>query len=244
MDFRLTDSLLDPRGMFDSDYSEKSVRLPETFWCYQPLDAEIEINSAPALENGYITFGGFNAFSKVNPQVLLLWAKVLQAVPNSRLLLLAEEGTCRQTVIDVLQREQIEGGRVAFVARQERARYLLTYHRLDIGLDTFPANGHTTTMDSLWMGVPVITRVGDSAMGRGGLSILTNIGCEDLIAHSDEEFVRCAVQLASSLDRLVSLRQSLRTSMKSSPLMDAGRFARNVEAAYRAMWCGWCQGAV
>ena len=130
--------------------------------------------------------------------------------------------------------------RVDFVPFQPRADYLRTYHQIDLGLDTFPYNGHTTSLDSLWMGVPVVTRVGATAVGRGGLSQLVNLRLDELAAYSDEEFVRIAVELATDRTRLANLRQGLRSRMEQSPLMDGARFARNVEAAYRKMWREWC----
>jgi protein O-GlcNAc transferase len=103
-----------------------------------------------------------------------------------------------------------------------------------------PYNGHTTTLDAFWMGVPVVTIVGETVVGRAGVSLLSNVGLTELIARTPNEFVRIAVELARDLDRLSALRGTLRGRMQASPLMDAPRFARNIEAAYRAMWQRWC----
>jgi predicted O-linked N-acetylglucosamine transferase (SPINDLY family) len=240
MDYRLTDPHLDPPGLDDAFYSERSIRLPDTFWCYDPLADEPAVNAPPCLETGFVAFGCLNNFCKINDAVLTLWAAVLKAVSNSRLLLLAPEGSARHPVLDRLGREGIGPERVEFVPRQFRLEYLRTYHRIDIGLDSFPYNGHTTSLDSFWMGVPVVTLAGGTAVGRAGVSQLTNLGLADLIAQMPEQFAEIAANLARDLPRLAELRRTLRARMQASPLMDAPRFARNIEAAYRQMWRNWC----
>ncbi len=126
--------------------------------------------------------------------------------------------------------------RVTFVARRPRRQYLELHHWIDIGLDTFPYNGHTTSLDAFWMGVPVVTLVGPTPVGRGGLSLLANLGMPELVARTPEEFVSIAVGLAGDLGRVSELRASFRERMRASSLMDALRFAGAVEAAYREMW--------
>jgi predicted O-linked N-acetylglucosamine transferase (SPINDLY family) len=241
IDYRLTDPYLDPPGLMDQYYSEKSIRLPDTWWCDSLLSLEPAVNALPAESNGYVTFGCLNNFCKVNDAVLSLWAKVLSSTAGSRLLLLAPGGTSRQRVLDRLGAEGIAAERVQFVPRQPGLAYLQTYHRIDIGLDTLPYNGHATSFDSFWMGVAVITLVGQTVVGRAGLSQLTNLGLPELIAHTPNEFVRIATDLAGDLPRMRELRSTLRQRMRASPLMDADRFARGVESAYREMWRIWCQ---
>jgi protein O-GlcNAc transferase len=242
IDFRLSDPYLDPLGMDESVYSERTIRLPETFWCYDPLDGHgIPVSPLPAPSRHAVTFGSLNNFCKVNDQVLALWAQVLRQVDDSRLLLLSSHGNHRQRTLERLQQEGIEPSRVEFVAHQPRRDYLLTYHRIDLGLDTFPFNGHTTSLDSFWMGVPVVTLVGNRSFGRAGWSQLSNLGLQELAGQSPEQFVRIAVELAKDQPRLAHLRFTLRQRMQQSPLMDAPRFARNIEAAYRQMWQTWCE---
>jgi predicted O-linked N-acetylglucosamine transferase (SPINDLY family) len=158
------------------------------------------------------------------------------------LLILAPVGSARDRVSAQFREEGVDLQRIEFVAKQPRSDYLRTYHRIDIGLDAFPCNGHTTSLDSLWMGVPIITLVGPTALGRAGLSQLTNLGLPEFIAHSPEQYARIACELAGDLPRLIDLRRNLRPRMEASPLMDAPRFARNVEAAYRQIWRNWCAG--
>src|SRR5262249_55308000 len=156
------------------------------------------------------------------------------------LLLHAAEGSHRQDTLDFLEREGVSRDRVAFVAKQPRPRYLELYRRIDIGLDTFPYAGGTTSLDALWMGVPTVTLAGRTALSRAGLSLLSNLGLPELVAETPEQFVGIAAGLAGDLHRLSALRASLRDRLRGSPLMDAPRFARNMEAAYRHIWRRWC----
>ena len=247
IDYRLTDPHIDPPGLFDGCYAEESVRLPDAFWCYDPAASdppanELAIGPLPALDKGRITFGCLNNFCKVNGPVLRLWARVLQAVDRSRLLLLAAEGSHRRHTLDLLEQEGVEPDRVTFVGRLPRPQYMELYHGIDIGLDTFPYTGQTTSLDAFWQGVPVVTMVGQTAAARAGLSLLTNLGTPQWVAQTPDQFVSIAVELASDLPRLGELRATLRDRLQRSPLMDAPRFARNVEAAYRMMWKRWCAG--
>ena len=182
IDYRLTDPYLDPPGLYDEYYSERSIRLPDSFWCYDAVDEPPAVNAPPAGQNGYISFGCFNNFCKVNPLVLKMWAGVLKAVDRSRLTILASEGTHRQRALDLLAEEGVASHRVTFVAPQPRPRYLAYYHDVDIGLDTFPYNGHTTSLDAFWMGVPVVTLVGPTVVGRAGFCQLMNLGLPELVA--------------------------------------------------------------
>jgi predicted O-linked N-acetylglucosamine transferase (SPINDLY family) len=240
IDYRITDRYLDPPGLDGPYYAEESVRLPDSFWCYDPLSGEPAVNSLPAAEKGYVAFGCLNNFCKVNPPVLKIWAAVLKAVDRSRLTILSAEGTHRRHTLDLLAAEGVAPDRVTFVARQPRRQYLTYYHGIDIALDTIPYNGHTTSLDSLWMGVPVVTLVGTTVVGRAGVCQLMNLGLPDLIASTPEQYVQVAATLAHDLPRLRQLRATLRQRMQASPLMDGPRFARNIEAAYREMWRRWC----
>ena len=155
-------------------------------------------------------------------------------------MLLSGTGSHRQRTVEFLEREGITPHRLEFVDPRPREEYLAYYHRLDVILDPFPYNGHTTSLDALWMGVPVITRAGESAVSRAGFSQLSNLGLRDLVAFSDDEYVQIAAPLAGDLAPLGELRATLRSRMEASVLMDAPRFTRNIEAAYRAMWRADC----
>ena len=242
--YRLTDPHLDPPGETDHHYAERSVRLPNSFWCYDPLtDNGPEVNELPALAGEPFTFGCLNNFTKVNAFSLALWAAVMRAVPGSRLLLLAPSGQVRDRVRDQMEREGIGGERIAFADRQPRPEYLRTYQRVDLSLDPLPYNGHNTSLDAAWMGVPTVTLVGQTAVGRAGLSLLRNLALPELAATSAEEYVAIAAGLAGDLPRLAGLRAGLRGRLAASPLMDGPGIARCVESAYRQMWRDWCRNA-
>jgi protein O-GlcNAc transferase len=241
IDYRLSDPRLDPDG-FEDHYSERTLRLADSFWCYDPLTAEPGLNALPAAERGYLTLGCLNSPCKLTDHSLRLWGGVMNAMPQARLLLLAPPGRHRERLLQRLEAQRIGSDRVRFVEFRPRAQYLRTYHEIDIGLDTFPYNGHTTSLDSLWMGVPIVTRVGRTCVGRGGLSQLYHLDLLDLAAESDEGFVDAVVALGSDLGRLAALRQNLRARLEHSPLMDGQRFARSVEHAYRQAWRAQCAG--
>src|SRR5262249_31125231 len=219
IDYRLTDPYLDPPGLFDAFYSEESLRLPETFWCYNPPPDAVPVSALPALESGAITFGCLNNFCKVNDGCLSLWAEVLRAVPRSRLLLLAPPGQARDPVLSALGRGGIAAARVEFVDPRPRPEYLKLYHRIDLGLDPLPYNGHTTSLDAFWMGVPTLTLVGRTVVGRAGWSQLCNLGLKELAAETPGQFVALAARVAADLPRLQELRATLRQRMQQSPLM-------------------------
>lgn len=216
--------------------AKEEVFLIDSFWCYDAGGIKAEVNELPAKENGCVTFGSLNSVSKLNEPVLNLWARVLGETVDSRLVLLSPLGSGRERIRETLARNGIEAHRVGFVERCPRRAYAKLYQRLDIALDPFPYHGHTTSLDALWMGVPVVSLAGHTPVSRAGLSILTNLGLPGLIAHSEEAYVKVAVELAKDLPRLADLRATLRARMEASVLMDAPRFARNIEAAYRTMW--------
>ncbi|MGD0769054.1 MAG: hypothetical protein ABSB42_12790, partial [Tepidisphaeraceae bacterium] len=203
------------------------------------------VTPLPALASGSITFGSLNRLSKINPSVVAAWAEILRAVPDSRLHILAGLGSHRQRLLDQFREPLVDPRRIEFIDKQSRFEYLKQYGRIDITLDTFPFSGHTTSFDSFWMGVPVIMLVGQTVVGRAGLSQLSNLGLPELIARTPEQYVQIAAELAGDLPRLAELRRTLRARMQASALMDAPRFARNIEAAYRRTWRNWCeQGGV
>jgi predicted O-linked N-acetylglucosamine transferase (SPINDLY family) len=240
IDYRLTDPYLDPPGS-DAFYTEVSIRLPNTFWCYDPLVEMIPVNALPALQNGFVTFGCLNNFCKVNEGTLNLWAKVLHAVPSSRLVLLAPRGRTREHVTAEFLQKGILPQRIEFIDRQPRRQYLQIYHQIDLGLDPIPCPGHTTSLDALWMGVPTITTIGNTAVGRAGWSQLCNLGLRELAGGTREQLPEIAVHLTRDLRQLQELRSNLRQRMEHSALMNANHFARSMEDAYREMWRRRCR---
>jgi predicted O-linked N-acetylglucosamine transferase (SPINDLY family) len=239
IDYRLSDPRLDPPG-FESHYTEKTIRLPDSFWCYDPLAAEPAVNSLPALSRGHVTFGCLNNPCKLTDRTLRLWGRVMGELPDAELILMASPGQQRARLLGRLGEQGIGPERIGFLPYRPRGEYLRSYHQIDIGLDTFPYNGHTTSLDALWMGVPVVTRIGQTCVGRGGLSQLFQLNLLELAGETDDAFVAAAVALASDLPRLARLRQDLRPRLEGSPLMDAKRFAWNIEAVYRRVFEEYC----
>jgi protein O-GlcNAc transferase len=227
MDYRFTDPFLDPPA-HDSFYSESSIRFSNSYWCYQPPDTAPDVAPLPALASGQITFGCLNNFAKTNPVLLETWCQLLARVPGSRLLLHAHAGRHRADVLSIFASHSIDAARVEFIASQSTADYLRTYNRIDIALDPFPYNGGTTTCDALWMGVPVVTLAGELAVGRAGVSLLSNVGLPELIATSPDEYLRIAADLAGDVPKLSHLRAGLREQMVRSPLCDAAKYTRKL----------------
>ncbi|HEY4328464.1 MAG TPA: tetratricopeptide repeat protein [Phycisphaerae bacterium] len=239
IDYRLTDPHLDPAGN-DQDYVEQSIRLPDSFWCFDPPVSAPPVNDPPALENGHITFGSLNHFMKVNETTLDLWSKVLVRARDSRFILLASEGSHRRRVLDFFERRGIAAQRIRFENTRARSEYMKLYLDIDIGLDPLPYQGHSTSLDSFYMGVPVVTLVGRTIVGRAGVSQLMNLGMPELIARTESDFLNITERLTSDLHSLREMRKGLRKRMEKSPLMDAVTFSQNIEAVYRALWRRWC----
>ncbi len=223
----------------DSHFTEKIWRLPETRWCFTTPDINIDVTEPPALQNGYITFGCFNQLFKMNNSVVELWSKALHAVPNSRLLLKAkpfDDQLIRKNVIKRFTDHGISDERIILEESENREQYFAAYNRIDIALDPFPFTGGTTSVEGLWMGVPVLTLAGDSLVSRQGVGILINAGMEEWVANSKSEYIDKAATYASDFDKLATLRSNLRLQLLKSPLFDAQRFAQNFEHALWEMW--------
>ena len=240
--YRLTDAHLEPPGAESAWPAEEPVRLPGCWCCFQPAGHFPEINALPALASGAVTFGSLNNFAKTNDGVWACWARVLQAVKGSRLIVRCPEGVSRDRVRAFFAARGIGTERVEWAGFLSPWEYLRLYQQIDLGLDPFPYNGITTTCDALWMGVPVLTLPGAMPASRASLSLLSSIGLGELAASSEQDYVRIAAELAADPTRLANLRAGLRSRMQASPLMDAPRFARDVETAYRAMWERWRVG--
>jgi protein O-GlcNAc transferase len=235
IDYRISDPFLDPPDL-EEPYVERTVRLPRCYWCYEPPGAAPVVNSLPALSNGRVTFGCFNNFMKVTPQTLELWSEILRNIAGSRLVIHSHAGSHLDEVRKKFVDRGIDSSRVEFAGMAPMPEYLRQHHGIDIALDPFPYGGGTTTCDALWMGVPVVTLAGRRAVGRAGVSLLNNVGLPQLIAQTPEQYIAIATSLAGDLRKLAEIRGGLRQGMRGSPLMDARRFARDMEDAYRSMW--------
>lgn len=243
IDYVIADPWAVPEGA-ETEFTETVWRLPETRLCFTPPGDAGEVAPLPALSEGAITFGCFSHLTKVNDGVIALWARVLAAVPDSRLLLKAPQLTSSSVRAALLARFDAQGigaDRLILEGPSPRADYLAAYEDVDIMLDTFPYPGGTTTAEAVWMGVPVLSMTGDTFLSRQGVSLLTNAGLPDWIAVDGDDFVARAVAQAGDRDRLAALRRDLRRRVRASPLFDAPRFAAHFEQALRAMWRMDCE---
>jgi len=245
IDYRITDACADPQGETEHLHAEQLVRLPHGFLCYLPAANCPDVSPPPVLKSNQITFGCFNNLAKVNPKLIGDWAEILQAVPHSRMIIkskpLVDPDTCAY-LHQLFQQHGIASERVQLLGwLPDKNQHLTLYEQVDIALDTFPYHGTTTTCEAMWMGVPVITQAGSTHLSRVGVSLLSSVGLQDLIAQSAQEYIHKAVELANDRQRLQRLRANLRHWMQASPLTDADAIAHSLEAAYRTMWRHWCE---
>ena len=245
IDYRLTDVLADPpESGAQRFYTEELAFLPDGFLCYRPADFAPVISPLPAAAADLLTFGSFNNGCKINPPLIKIWADLLRANPNSRLLLKLKGGDdplIGANYLDRFEKAGMNCDRVDIIGWKTPEEHLTAYAQVDIALDTYPYNGTTTTCEALWMGVPVISLVGECHASRVGLSILTRLGLEFFAASTPQEYVAKATALATNLPALARIRRTMRARIASSGLCHAKGFARQIEAAYRKMWYRWCR---
>ena len=242
MDYFLGDAEMPCPGT-EHLFTETVYRLPRAFFCYRP-GSDASVAPAPYLERGDVTFGCFNSPRKITREVVKLWSAILHLVSGSRLLLkyyhLDEEA--RQIPLRAwFAEEGIPSQRLVFVGSSLSTDYFDEYRLIDIALDPFPYNGGSTTLDALWMGVPVVTLAGRSPVQRTGASILTAVGLPDLVTHSPEQYVTTAVFFAKTVPKIPGARLNLRKALQASPLMDEIGLVRAAENAFRDMWRTWCR---
>lgn len=244
-DARLVDGITDPQGA-ERLASEPLLRLPDGFLCLKPPADAPAVGPLPMFANRFVTFGAFNSLAKVTPETLDLWASILRAVPGSRLRFKDRGIECPDTVAALSARFAALGvspDRLSFIGwTADRNSHLACYGGVDIALDTSPYNGTITSCDTLWMGVPFVTLLGDRHAARVGASLLTRIGLPDLVAGDPDRYRQIAVGLAGDPDRLAALRQGMRDRLLASPLCDAPGFTRRLEGIYRDLWRRWCAG--
>ena len=239
IDYRITDGYMDPVDRLESLNSETPVRMQGSYFCYSPHENSPPVSELPAIEQGYVTFGSFNNYCKLNAELFALWAQILGAVPDSKLLIKAKslvDQATREALLAQFAELGIAAERLIVSEYTQSPQHLKSYHQVDIALDSFPFTGGTTTFEALWMGVPVVTLVGERHVSRQGLSILSVLGLTDLIADTPEAYVDRAVSVARDIQALQQLRGGMREKMQTSPLMDGVSFTRDLEARYREMW--------
>jgi predicted O-linked N-acetylglucosamine transferase (SPINDLY family) len=238
--YRITDEATDPPGS-EGRYSETLLRLPDSLWCYAPIHME-DVSELPALTNGYLTFGSFNNVNKIDQRSIDLWAKLLTAIPGSRLLLVTvPPGDARDHLINAFGKLGITSDRLSFEGRLHNTDFYHAFSRIDIALDPVSVNGATTTCEALWMGVPTLSLVGNRFLERAGLSILRAAGLANFACTSEGELIALAQYFDEHRTELASLRASLREQTAASKLMDKVAFTRNLELLYMDAWQTWCE---
>lgn len=243
VDYRLTDRWAD-RPEAQAFYTEQLILLETGFNCYAPPGFAPPVEDLPALAQGYLTFGSFNNSYKINNRTVELWCAVLRALPDARLLLKfggGDDETVQQTFRQRFEQRGVDGQRIRLVGRLPVAEHLSLYNQVDLALDTFPYHGTTTTCEALWMGVPVLSLLGQHHICRVALSLLTRVGLDLFACHSEDEWVGKAVAFAEQPEQLAEIRRGLRGAMAGSPLCDKQAYARSVEAAYEQMWQTWTE---
>lgn len=238
MDYLLTDHYESPEGD-DEFYTEKLVRMPGDYICFQAPDYAPDVKELPALENGYITFGCFNNPTKINPVLLDNWAEILRRIPDSKLLLKSRQyGTKMFTdrIIERMKAYGIEKDRLIFEAESTHDVLLDTYNKVDIALDPWPYSGGLTTCEALWMGVPVVSNQGPTFAGKHAATHLSNAGYNELVTDNWDNYISKAVSLASDITALSEMRKSMRSQVAGSLLCNGGEFGKNLAAAFREMW--------
>jgi predicted O-linked N-acetylglucosamine transferase (SPINDLY family) len=247
VDYRIVDEITEPEGTSEACSTEKIVRLPNGFHCMDAYDASIQVGDPPCLEKGYIQFGSFNYLGKVNDRVVATWAAIIKQVPYSRLLLKARglgDALAAEAYLSLFERYGVERERIQMAPFQAtQTDHLNLYRQVDIALDTFPYNGTTTTCEALWMGVPVVTFLGDRHASRVSASLLRNVGHPELVGVDLDDYIRRAVALAQDPTRIRNLRDGLRPSFEASPLRDEAGFAQKFETALKEMWLDYCTSA-
>ena len=240
MDYYLTDRYFLPHEPFARQFTEKFVYLPASA-PFMPKPTAPPVNVLPALGNGYLTFGSFNHARKISRSVIALWARLLRALPESRMLMggMPRDGRY-ENLLEWFREEEIARDRLDFHARSDMESYLALHHQVDICLDTFPYHGGTTTLHALWMGTPTLTLAGSTPASRTGASILSHAGLEAFIAHDAEEFVRKGIAWAGDLAALSDIRTGMRERFMLSAMGQPAWVAEGLHRALRLMWRRWC----
>jgi predicted O-linked N-acetylglucosamine transferase (SPINDLY family) len=242
IDYRITDALADPPGAAEAWHTEKLVRLPRSLWCFAPLERMPEPLERGEADAAPIVFGSFNRLTKVRPEVLRLWGRLVAQVPESELWILdVPSDEAHDRVVAEVAAAGVATTRIKTWTRLPADAYWDRIRRADIALDTYPYNGGATTCECLWLGVPVVTKAGAMGFARSATTILGNVGLPELVATSDEHYLEIAVALATDRGRLRHLQRGLRERLRASPLLDAQGFMRDLETAYRALWREACR---
>jgi predicted O-linked N-acetylglucosamine transferase (SPINDLY family) len=245
IDYLIADRFHAPEAI-EGYFSETLIRMPHDYICYAPPVYAPPVAPPPALRRGYVSFGCYNNLAKINERVVALWGEILKASPSARLRLQTHQLNDAPTgarLRELFAAQGIGAEQLEFHGHLPHEQLLAAYAEIDIALDPFPYSGGLTTLEALWMGVPVVTLSGQSFCGRHSASHLANVGLSELATSTPEEYVAVALALARDPERLRVLRQGLRERMAASPLCDAKGYTQDLEAAYRRMWENYCKAS-
>lgn len=247
MDYRLSDRIVDPIRLNYSHYSEKTIRLPNGFLCYEPSESTPDIDASNLATDTDIPicFGSFNSLDKISALTLDAWAAALLAVPNSTLYLKRAQlknQSARDYFIQRFERRGIDSSRLRFESsRSGLKEHLSEYNNIDIALDTTPYNGSTTALEALWMGVPVITLTSTTHASRITASILERLKLSRFICNDIFQFSQCAAKSSHDVADRRALRKNLRGTMRRSSIMNIEQFTNEFMGAIRGAWQQWCK---
>jgi protein O-GlcNAc transferase len=242
MDYRITYESIDPKGTSDEYNSEKLIRLPDHTISFEPLGSTPNVNELPALSNSFFTFGCCNIHSKITISTIDLWVKILRIIPHSRFILANANDASepQKYFIKEISKFGLNIDRLILKPRLSLDDYWSLHHEIDLQLDTFPYNGGTTSLQSLWMGVPVLTLAGTMAQSRVGMAVLKRVGLNSFIAKTSEEYILIAKFWSKNLNKLNRIRKSLRGILSSSD-EKSDSLTSYLEAAYQQIWIDYCQ---
>ena len=242
MDFRICDNYTNPPGETEAFYTEKLARLPHSQWCYSPWLAPRDFARADGASE-IVRFGSVNNYTKISDACADLWAQILRSEPRLLFTVLDVPPEQREKLLGRFAARGVDPVRIVLHARMPVGEYYRILGNLDVALDTYPYNGGTTTLDTLWMGTPLIAMKGDRPVARSAFSIMSTLGMSELIASTPTEYVEKNLQLARDQAWRQRLRSSLRERLSASSLMDADTFVTDLESCYRKMWVSWCESA-
>ena len=244
IDYILADRHVLPEGE-EGHYTETPLRLPNTYFCFQPPTEDLPVQPPPFLKRSGLTFGCLNNILKLNADVIGAWSEILESVTGSRLMIKSPQlshDSNAKAVERLFKGNEISPERLIILGETRRKEHMAIYNAIDIALDPFPFGGGTTTVEALWMGVPVISLAGDRWVSRVGASILFTVGLSDMVAKSRSEYIDMAVKLANDPNGIIALRRNMRMILESSAMTDSDRFTGAIEKIYREIWQSWCVG--
>ena len=238
IDYLIGDPFVTPENM-NGHFTEKIFRLPNIWVCFTAPDFDVQISDLPVIKNGYVTFGSFNHLSKINDEVISLWSKILKSIPNSKIFLKTKQlnnSYLKEKIISKFKENGINLNSIILEEGTSRSKLLNSYNKVDIALDPFPYSGGVTSLEAIWMGVPVLTKKGFKFASRTTESIIHNSGMSDWVANDENEYVKKAIKFSTNLELLTGINKSLRQVALESPLFNSTLFAKQLNNAFWEMW--------